>query len=368
MWALIAGGGTGGHVVPALAIGRALVERGHPMSSIRFVGSERGLERRMVPAAGFALSALPGRGIVRAFAWQNVAAVAGLVRAAAQAISLVRRTRPRVVIAVGGYAAFACAWAAVVLRVPLIVAEQNAAPGLVNRLVGRFAAVCAVSFEGTPLPRAVLTGNPVRPEILGVDRSSDGRQSARRELGLPADRQVVLIAGGSLGARRINQAAIGLASAWKDRPDVAIRHVVGDRNLAELEARTPDLPEGGLVYQQVGFEHRMDLALAAADISVQRAGASTVSEITAVGLPSILVPLPGAPGDHQTRNAQRLVDAGAATLIPDQELQPDRLAVELDRLLSDDSLLSAMSAAGRRLSHPGAADEVAQLAEKHARA
>lgn len=368
VWALIAGGGTGGHVVPALAIGRALVERGHPMSSIRFVGSERGLERRMVPAAGFALTALPGRGIVRAFAWQNVAAVAGLVRAAAQAISLVRRTRPRVVIAVGGYAAFACAWAAVVLRVPLIVAEQNAAPGLVNRLVGRFAAACAVSFEGTPLPRAVLTGNPVRPEILGVDRSPDGRQSARRELGLPADRQVVLIAGGSLGARRINQAAIGLASAWKDRPDVAIRHVVGDRNLADLEGWAPDLPEGGLVYQQVGFEQRMDLALAAADISVQRAGASTVSEITAVGLPSILVPLPGAPGDHQTRNAQRLVDAGAATLIPDQELQPDRLAVELDRLLSDDSLLSAMSAAGRRLSHPGAADEVAQLAEKHARA
>lgn len=368
VWALIAGGGTGGHVVPALAIGRALVERGHPAASIGFVGSERGLERRMVPAAGFSLTALPGRGITRAWTWQNVGAVAGLLRAAARALSLVRRAKPKVVIAVGGYAAFACAWAAVMLRVPLVVAEQNAAPGLVNRIVGRFAAACAVSFEGTPLPKAVLTGNPVRPEILGVDRSPTGRQAARRALGLPPDRKVVLIAGGSLGARRINQAAIGLASSWKDRPGLAIRHVVGDRDLAEFSALAPALPEGGLVYQQVGFEQRMDLALAAADVSVQRAGASTVSEITAVGLPSILVPLPGAPGDHQTRNAQRLVEAGAAMLIPDRELEAGRLAAELDLLLQDDALLSAMSGAGLGLARPRAADDVARLAEEHARA
>jgi UDP-N-acetylglucosamine:LPS N-acetylglucosamine transferase len=279
----------------------------------------------------------------------------------------VRHTRPKVVIAVGGYASFACALAAVLCRVPLIVAEQNAAPGLVNRLVGRFAAACAVSFEGTPLPKAVVTGNPVRPEITAIDRAEPARQSARRELGLPLQGRVVAAAGGSLGARRVNEAVVELAARWRDRPGVAIRHVVGERDQADFAARASSLSGGELVYQQVPFEDRMDLLLTAADVAVQRAGASTVSELTVAGVPSVLVPLPGAPGDHQTVNARRLADAGAAVLVPDVELDGARLAGELDRLLGDDDLLSRMAGRARSLGHPNAADDVAALAEEYAR-
>jgi UDP-N-acetylglucosamine--N-acetylmuramyl-(pentapeptide) pyrophosphoryl-undecaprenol N-acetylglucosamine transferase len=364
-WAVIAGGGTGGHVVPAIAIGRALVERGHAVDSITFVGSKRGMERRLVPAAGFRIVLLSGRGIARRLTWDNVGAVMGLLGAVAHAVVLIGKLRPAVVISVGGYAGLPCSLAAILWRVPLIVAEQNAAPGLANRITGRFASACAVSFPGTPLPRAVMTGNPVRPEILAVERSCEARAAARAELGLPSSGLVVAAAGGSLGARRINEAVLGLASTWSERSGVAIHHVVGERDWASFSARSPSSPPGGLVYRQVRFEDRMDLVLVAADVAVQRAGASTVSELAVAGLPSILIPLPGAPNDHQTANALRFAEAGAAVLIPDAELDPLRLGAELDCLLGDES--RQMSDEARALAHPEAAAAVASLAEEHAR-
>ena len=368
VWAVIAGGGTGGHAVPAIAIGRALVERGHPRDSIHFVGSARGIERRMVPAAGFSITLLPGRGIARRLTIDNVGAAAGLVTALVRAVFLLRRLRPSVVVTVGGYASVACAAAATLLRIPVVVAEQNAAPGLANRLAGRFAKACAVSFPGTPLPRAVVTGNPVRPEIAAVDRSPAGRERARAALGIPEGRAVIAVAGGSLGARRINQAALGLASQWAARSDVALRHVVGERDFDWAASSAPEIPRGGLCYQQVKFEDRMDLLLSAADLTVQRAGASTVAELAVAGVPSILVPLPGAPGDHQTLNARSLLEAGAAVVIADPELDAGRLAEETSRLMGDPALLESMGIAAKALGRPDAAASVAALVEKHARA
>jgi len=368
VFAVIAGGGTGGHAVPAVAIARALVERGHAPSTIHFVGSARGIERRLVPEAGFSITLLPGRGIARRLTPDNIGAVAGLMSAAIQAFFLLRRLRPSVVITVGGYASAPCAAAAVILRIPLIVEEQNATPGLANRLAGRFALACAVSFPGTPLPRSVVTGNPVRQEIISVNRSPEGRAAAKKALGLPADRTVVAVAGGSLGARRINDATLGLAALWADRGDVAIRHVIGERDFEQVTSASPVPAATGLVYQQIRFEDRMDLLLAAADVTVQRAGASTVSELAVAGVPSVLVPLPGAPGDHQTLNARMLADAGAAVLVPDSELDGERLARELDRLIGDPGLLDSMAAAAGGLGRPDAASKVAALAEEHARA
>jgi UDP-N-acetylglucosamine:LPS N-acetylglucosamine transferase len=202
---------------------------------------------------------------------------------------------------------------------------------------------------------------------MGIDRAEQGRRSAREQLGLPLDGTLVAAAGGSLGARRLNQAVVQLAGLWRDRPGVAIRHVVGERDHAEFSPGASSLSGGELVYQQVAFEDRMDLLLAAADVAVQRAGASTVSELAVAGVPSVLVPLPGAPGDHQTVNARRLADAGAAVLVPDAELDGARLAAELDRLVGDDDLLYRMGAAARALGHPNAADDVAALAEEYAR-
>ncbi len=366
-WAVIAGGGTGGHVVPAIAIGRALVARGHSGASIVFVGSKRGMEGRLVPAAGFEVVLLPGRGIARRLTPANIGAIVGLVAAVFKAVVMMARLRPSVVISVGGYASVAGAVAAIVWRIPLVIAEQNAYPGSANRLLARFAVASAVSFPGTPLPRAVVTGNPVRAEILAVDRSPQGQATARAELGLPPDGLVVAIAGGSLGARRINEAVLGLVSSWSDRSGLALRHVIGDRDFESIVARAPTLPAGGLLYQPVRFEDRMDLLLGAADVTVQRSGASTVSELAVVGLPSILVPLPGAPGDHQTANAKRFAEAGAASVIPDEELDEARLGRELDGLLGDERTRRAMGEAARRLARPDAAARVASLAEDHAR-
>jgi UDP-N-acetylglucosamine--N-acetylmuramyl-(pentapeptide) pyrophosphoryl-undecaprenol N-acetylglucosamine transferase len=367
IWAMIAGGGTGGHVVPAVAIAQALVERGHPPGSIHFIGSRRGLEATMVPTAGFSATLLPGRGLARRLTIDNVGAVAGLVAAAARATALVGRTRPAVMITVGGYASVAGALAAVAWRVPLIVAEQNAVPGLANRMVGRFAAACAVSFPDTPLPRAVVTGNPVRSQIVDIDRSPAGRLAARQALDLPEQSFVVAVAGGSLGARRLNDAVIDLVARWAHRSDVAIRHVVGRRQYENVPAARPAAVPAGLVYQQVRFEDRMDLLLAAADLAVQRAGASTVAELTTAGLPAILIPLPGAPGDHQTANADRLAAAGAAVVIADADLDATRLGQEIDRLIHDDAARVAMGAAALGLARPGAARAVAALAEEHSR-
>ncbi len=367
-WAVIAGGGTAGHVIPAISIGRALVERGHPPSSVHFVGSRRGVEGRLVAEAGFAITLLPGRGIARNLTVDNLVAIAGLTAATIEAAGIIAWHRPSVVISVGGYASLPSVIAAVALRVPLIIAEQNAVPGAANRLSGRFARAAAVSFEGTDLPRAVFTGNPVRPEVLAVDREDpSSRAAARRALGLPLDAVVLAVIGGSLGARRINHAVVGLAAAWAGRTGMAMRHMVGVRDWEAIAAARPQCVPGGLLYQQVRFEDRMQLVYAAADLVLCRAGASTVAELAAVGLPAVLVPLPGAPGDHQTANARALVDARAATVIPDEQLGTDRLAAELDTLLADPAHLAAMGSAARSLARPDAAAAVAALAEQHAR-
>lgn len=363
-WAVIAGGGTGGHVVPAIAIGRALVARGHDPSTIRFVGSRRGMEGRLVPAAGFGLTLLPGQGIARRWTAANLGAVIGLVAAVVRATVLIGWWRPRVVVSVGGYASVPAAVAALAWRVPLVVAEQNAVPGLANRVAGRWAAASAVTFPGTPLPRPVVTGNPVRPEVAPVDAA--GRAAARLELGLPDERVVVAVSSGSLGARTVNQATVGLAARWAGRADVCIYHVVGRRDWAEMSGRFP-VDGGKLDYRPVEFEDRMPLLLAAADIAVGRAGASTIAELTVAGVPSVLVPLPGAPGDHQTANARRLAEAGAAVCIPDAELDAERLGGELEPLIASPARRSEMSAAALRLGRPDAADAVARLVEEKAR-
>lgn len=365
-WAVIAGGGTAGHTLPGIAIARALVELGHDPATLHFVGSERGSEAHLVPAAGFAVTLLPGRGIQRRLTLANVGAVWGLLRALVRAFLLMARHRPAVVVAMGGYASVPCALAAVVLRVPIVVAEQNAVPGLANRLTARFAKVAAVSFPGTALPRAVLTGNPVRPEVLAVDRARD-RDAARSALHIADGQRVLLAFGGSLGSLRINEAVVGALAAWLPRRDLTVRHVIGERDWAELTEQAPAPVTEGVTYVPVRYEDDMPRAFAAADLVLCRSGATSVAELAAIGVPAILVPLPGAPGDHQTANARALVDAGAAVLVPDAELTAERLVREVDALLAEDGRLQAMGAAALGVANREAGSAVAALVEEHAR-
>jgi UDP-N-acetylglucosamine--N-acetylmuramyl-(pentapeptide) pyrophosphoryl-undecaprenol N-acetylglucosamine transferase len=249
--------------------------------------------------------------------------------------------------------------------VPIVVLEQNARAGAANRVLGRFARAAAVSFPGTDLRRAVVTGNPLRAEIRDAAEHPDAA-AARAELRLPPDRTVLAVFSGSLGSRRINEAVLALVERWGARTDLAVRHVIGRRDYASVRDRVPSLPGGGLVYQVIEYEDRVDLLLAAADVAVTRAG-GTVAELAAMGVPSILVPLPIATRDHQTANARVLVDAGAAVLVPDDELTPDRLERELDALLGDHERLGKMAAAMRGQAHLDAADRIASLIEEHAR-
>jgi undecaprenyldiphospho-muramoylpentapeptide beta-N-acetylglucosaminyltransferase len=367
-FAVVTGGGTAGHVLPALAIAEALVARGHDRRAIHYAGAARGIEARLVPPTGFPLTLLPGRGIQRSLTPANVAAVGGLVVAFARALRLLGRLRPSVVVAVGGYASVAVALAAVLRGIPVVVAEQNIVPGAANRLLARFAKASAVAFEGTPLPRAVVTGNPVRRAVLDV---ADGRHraAARAAMGIVDGRRVVLVTGGSLGALRINRAALAAADLWEGRDDLAVHHIVGNRDWDELAAALPTAhAEAGLQYRAVPYEDDMATALAAADVAVCRAGSSTCFELAAVGLPAVLVPSPVVTADQQTRNAELLAGAGAAVLVPDAELDGDRLVAEVDGILADDGRRAAMAAAARGWARPDAAEAIAALAEEHARA
>jgi len=349
--------------VPAIAVARALVATGVDPAAIRFVGSRRGSEGRLVPGAGFAITLLPGRGIQRRLTPANVGALLGLSFAFLQAVVLVLRTWPRAVLSVGGYAGAPVALAAALLGRPLIVAEANAVPGAANRLAARFARAAGVSFPGTALPRATLTGNPVRAEVLAIDRGPAGRAAAKAALGLPEGRVVIGVSGGSLGARILNEAVSDLATRWSERTDVAVHHAVGRRDWGSF---TPPVTSG-LSYRAVEYEDRMDLVLTAADLWLGRAGGSTCAELGVAGVPSVLVPLPGAPGDHQTANARAMADAGAAVLLPNDECTADRLAEILDPLVGDADLRDAMAAAARSVGHPDAAERVARLLLEHAR-
>ncbi|MGA3214540.1 MAG: UDP-N-acetylglucosamine--N-acetylmuramyl-(pentapeptide) pyrophosphoryl-undecaprenol N-acetylglucosamine transferase [Acidimicrobiales bacterium] len=385
-FALLSGGGTAGHVQPALAVGEALVARGHERSSIDYVGSRRGMEGRLVPEAGFQVTLLPGRGIQRRLALENLGAAAGLAAACVLAVAMLIRRRPRVVVTVGGYAGLPCALAAILLRVPLVVVSYDAVPGTANRIVARFARKCAVAFEASSLPNQVVTGAPLRSSVLEADRSPQGRVAARAAIGVPEDRFLLAVAGGSLGARRLNDATVGLARSWASRDDLAIYHVTGERNLALIEAEAASVglgrkdPSGaagvnasgtgpgtatqtGLEYRVVGYEKKMPALLAACDLAVCRAGASTVAELAAIGTPSVLVPLPGAPHDHQTRNAEALTRLGAAVLLKDGDCTAERLSELVASLVGQPSRLAAMGAAAVAAGHRDAADRVAALVE-----
>jgi UDP-N-acetylglucosamine:LPS N-acetylglucosamine transferase len=304
----------------------------------------------------------------------NIGAVAGLLWACVRAFASFAARRPRVVVIVGGYASFPAGLAALLTRVPLVSMTTDAVPGAVNGLLGRFAKANAVAFPGTELPRAHVTGTPVRSELAVLDRTPEGQALGRAALGLPPDQPTVAAFGGSLGARRINRAVADVARTWRDQAEGAhsLYHVTGRRDYDEFALGVEALrgepnDDGQLYYRVVAFEDHMPELYAGADVCVTRAGAMTVAELLVAGVPAILVPLPGAPRDHQTKNAEALVRIGAAVHVPDPECDGRRLAAELEALLSDPPRLQAMREAAQGVGHRDAAARVAELVDANAR-
>lgn len=358
---VIAGGGTAGHILPGLAIAEALVDRGlvADRCSVLMVGSTRGIESDLVPPAGFGLHLLPGRGIQRRLTPINLLTGVSLLVAAIRAFFLLLRRRPDAVVVLGGYASVPCGSAAVVLRIPILVAEQNAIPGAANRLLGRFARACAVSFQGTSLPRAVVTGNPVRQAIRRAAMDGGSRVEARQSLGI-GDRPFVVAFGGSLGSRQINRATTAAVENWTGCP-VVLQHVIGQRGWSVGPGERALSVPAVVDYRPVEYEEDMATVLSAADLVVCRAGATTVAELSVLGVPAVLVPLPGAPDDHQTANASRLSAKGAALLVPDGDLEGALLSGLLSDLVADLPTLKRMGEASRDLGQPDAAERVVDL-------
>lgn len=357
---LVAGGGTAGHVFPGLATANVLRERGH---DVRFLGTDRGQEVRLVPAAGYPLETVPSRPFVRAFSPRALEAPVAVFRAFGTCRRLVREAD--VILGMGGYASVPAVLAARREHRPVVVHEQNAVTGLANRVGGRVAAAIAVSFAESrrwfPRRRRVMvTGNPVREVIRTVVHERDAlRAEARVELGLADDRRTVLLFGGSQGALHLNQAAAGAARLLAGRDDLQLVILAGP---AHHEAIADAVPQDSkLLVRTIPFLERMELAYAAADLVVSRAGATTIAELTVSGLPAVLVPYPYATGRHQEANARALQRAGGASILLDDQVTADSLAARIEDLIGFDERLRAMAEASARFGRPDAAERLADL-------
>ena len=359
MKVVLAGGGTAGHVNPAIAIAGALDGEDEAV----FFGTSRGAEARIVPARGHRLELIEVRGFDRSKPWTIVATGWVALRAVSRARSLLKRHAPDVVLGMGGYVSLPVCTAARLARIPIVLHEQNIVFGLANRLSAPVAATIAVSFEDT-LDQAggkgVFTGNPVLPELVDQDAAA-GRTRAIERFGLEKDRTTLLVFGGSQGARRINEAAAGLAEVWSARRSLQILHVTGREAFESINARVAQA-EDGLIYKVVPYIEEMAEAYAVADIALCRGGATTVAELCVTGTASVIVPYPYHRDKQQELHGKVLERAGAAIVLDDSRTDTRSVAAAIEPLLVEDGRLASMRSAARALGRPEAARQVAEVA------
>lgn len=337
---IISGGGTGGHIFPAISIANALKSI-DPKVEILFVGACGRMEMDLVPSAGYSIEGLPVTGLYRKKVWRNAGVLINLIRSIFMARRIIREFRPDVVVGVGGYASGPLMWAAGRMKIPLLIQEQNSYAGITNRLLAGKASVICVAYRGMekyfPAAKIRLTGNPLRSTYSDLDTL---RSEGRRYFGITTEAQVVLVLGGSLGAGSINEVVLGSAGKLKSSGLEWIwqsgRHYFEKVNRKVLQEEIDNV-------HVRSFIDRMDLAYAAADIIVSRSGAGTISELCHVGKPVVLVPSPNVAEDHQTRNAMALVNEEAAVMLRDEQVSAD-LAYTVVRLARDSEQRARLSA------------------------
>jgi UDP-N-acetylglucosamine--N-acetylmuramyl-(pentapeptide) pyrophosphoryl-undecaprenol N-acetylglucosamine transferase len=351
MRAIIAGGGTGGHIIPGLAIAQELKDNYN--AEVLFIGTARGIENRLVPAAGFALRLVKIGALKNVSVATRVKTMFALPRAVWESGRIFSEFRPNVAIGVGGYASGPAMLAAILHRIPTLAFEPNVVPGFANRVVARFVSEAAVHFSETSkyFRRCHVTGVPVRRAFFDVANSRDAHSSP-----------TLLVFGGSQGAHAINRAVLDAAALLRKQiPQLRIVHQTGERDYNEAQAAYAESNGECEAYR---FIDDMPAFFARANLVLCRSGASTVAEIAAAGKPAIFVPFPRAADDHQQRNAEALASAGAAVMLEESKLTPESLVETVSSLFSDSARLIKMGDAARSLSHPDAARDISGMAAR----
>jgi len=356
MRVIIAGGGSGGHLFPGIAVAEELIKKAR--AEVLFVGSEKGIESRVVPKKGYRIRYLPAEGVMGKSLSGKLKALYKLALSLFEARRLLSSTRPDIVIGTGGYASVSPVLVARLMSIPVLIMEQNVVPGAANKLLGKLANAVALTYQESitafAKPKCYLTGNPVRPEII-----SGSHKPSYELFGLEPGLFTVFIFGGSSGSRSINNAMINALNYMLDvRESVQFLHQTGEQDYQSVREAYRKLGFRAMV---VPFIYQMPEAYSVADLVVSRAGATTLAELTALGKPSILIPYPHA-GEHQDFNARKLEEFGAARLIRDRELTGEVLSAELKKLLNSPGERNEMGTKSKAIGKPDAAERAAELA------
>lgn len=355
---IVSGGGTGGHIYPALTLIDAIKAK-RPDAEFLYVGTEKGLEADIVPKAGINFTALKLEGgLERRFTLSNITRAANAVWSIKRASDIVKDFKPSVVVGTGGYVCGPILLAASLMKVPTLIQEQNAVAGVTNKILSKFVDRIAVgtqdALKNFPADKTTYTGNPIRAEVLAAKR-----EDGLKEFGFTSDKPIVLISGGSRGARSINDAMIDVLKSAAVNQSAQFLHVTGKGEFDSVMQRLTDLDAPNI--KVVPYLYNMPRAMAMADLAIFRAGATGLAELTARGIPAILIPYPYAAENHQEFNARSLVEAGAARMILNKDLTAPLLQKNLDELLSSPQTLKQMAQASLTLGKPHAADTIADL-------
>ncbi len=361
---IFSGGGTGGHIYPALTLLNTVKEK-NPDANFLYVGTEQGLESDIVPKAGIKFSALNLEGgFERHFTLENIHRAANALMSVRQAFKIIEKFKPAAVVGTGGYVCGPILLAASLSKIPTLIQEQNAIAGITNKILSKFVSKIAVGTEAAlkyfPQEKTVYTGNPIRKEVLAASR-----EDGLKKFAFAPDKPVILISGGSRGARSINLAMIDVLKKAAENPSAQFLHVTGK---AEFESVTEKLKEVGLNTENlpdhikvVPYLYDMPQAMAMADLAVFRAGATGIAELTARGVPAILIPFPFAAENHQEHNARALSEVGAARLILNKDLNSEILSGNIEELLKNPEELKKMAAASKSLGKPDAAEKISEM-------
>lgn len=344
---IVSGGGTGGHIFPAISIANAIRQQ-RPDAKILFVGAEGRMEMQRVPDAGYEIIGLPVAGFDRKRLWRNVGVIIKLLRSQWKARKIIKQFKPQVAVGVGGYASGPTLKTAAMMKIPTLIQEQNSYAGVTNKLLAKNAHKICVAYEGMerffPKEKIILTGNPVRQTLLSQKVS---REEAANHFGLDAQRKTILIIGGSLGARTLNETMIAGLDMIKQHPEIQFIWQVGKVYIEQVKATLAEYSGKPVCNQHVeglpnlyvnDFIKSMEYAYAASDLVVSRAGAGSISEFCLLGKPIILVPSPNVAEDHQTQNALALVNRNAALYVKDSEANQQLMNLAIETVCNDDKL------------------------------